>query len=77
MLPCEEFSDHNVTDDYRFVKRTTVVARLFYHTANCLLAQTNPLIPPSSPEMAEMQMFHSHQLCGIVAHVKDRSVWFV
>ena len=72
-----KISDQNTTDYYRFIKRTTVVARLFYHTANCLLAQTNPLIPPSSPEMADMQMFHSHQLCGIVAHVKDRLVWFV
>jgi hypothetical protein len=61
-----------MTNGYRFVKRTTVVARLFYHTAICLLAQTNPLMPPSSPEMHDMQLFHSHQLCGIVAHVKDR-----
>lgn len=59
-------------NEYRFIKRTTVVARLFYNTAICLLAQTNPLMPSSSAEMHEMQMSHSHQLCGIVAHVKDR-----
>ena len=37
----------------------------------CLLAQTHPA---SSQEMRDLQLYHSHQLCGIVAHVKDRSV---
>jgi len=56
------------------IKRTTIVARLFYHTAMCLLTRINPILPISSPEMHELQTSHSHDLCGIVAHVKDRGV---
>lgn len=40
----------------------------------CLLARVNPILPSSSPEMHELQQSHSHDLCGIVAHVKDRGV---
>ena len=40
----------------------------------CLLARINPALPVTSPEMHEMQTTHSHDLCGIVAHVKDRGV---
>ena len=58
----------------RLIKRTTVVARMFYHTAMCLLAQTNPAMSTSTQEMHDMQLSHSHDLCGIVAHVKDRGV---
>ncbi len=40
----------------------------------CLLTRINPILPISSPEMHELQTSHSHDLCGIVAHVKDRGV---
>jgi hypothetical protein len=40
----------------------------------CLLPQINPLMPKDSEEMHAMQLTHSHQICGIVAHVKDRGV---
>ncbi|KAK5165134.1 uncharacterized protein LTR77_009231 [Saxophila tyrrhenica] len=57
------------------IKRSTVVARLFYHTAQLLLSQTNPYYSPTnSPEMADMQSRHSQMICGISAHVKDRGV---
>ncbi|KAL9038203.1 MAG: hypothetical protein Q9214_005380 [Letrouitia sp. 1 TL-2023] len=56
------------------IKRTTIVSRLFYHTGMCLLAQTHPLMSTHSPEMHELQQTHAHDLCGIVAHVKDRGV---
>lgn len=39
-----------------------------------LLPQVNPFEPASSPAMHEMQLQHSHQICGIVAHAKDRGV---
>src|SRR5271168_1763119 len=39
-----------------------------------LLSQINPLQSNNAPEMQEMQLHHSHQICGIVAHVKDRGV---
>jgi hypothetical protein len=39
-----------------------------------LLPQINPLQLKDTPEMHEMQLHHSHQICGIVAHVKDRGV---
>ncbi|CAG8957819.1 hypothetical protein HYFRA_00000159 [Hymenoscyphus fraxineus] len=58
----------------KLVKRATIVGRLFYHTAMCLLPQIHPLIPKESDELRPMQMHHAHQICGIVAHVKDRGV---
>jgi len=57
------------------IKRSTIVARLFYHTAQLLLAQINPFFSPaSSPEMADLQSRHATMICGIAAHVKDRGV---
>ncbi|CAL3971463.1 unnamed protein product [Diplocarpon coronariae] len=56
------------------IKRATIVGRLFYHTAVCLLAQINPLQSRDTDEMNTMQMHHAHLICGIVAHVKDRGV---
>lgn len=56
------------------LKRITIVARLFYHTAMLLLAQTNPFAaaPGQIEEMHSMQHFHATLICGIVAHTKDR-----
>lgn len=54
------------------IKRTSIVARLFYHTALCLLAQINPLQAPNDPEMQSLLQTHSKFICGISAHVKDR-----
>jgi len=56
------------------IKRTTIVARLFYHTASLLLSQTHPYYGTDNVEMAEMQRRHSQMVCGIAAHVKDRYV---
>ncbi|KAK3721073.1 hypothetical protein LTR37_003363 [Vermiconidia calcicola] len=56
------------------VKRSTIVARLFYHTAQLLLAQVNPYYGTDNMEMADMQTRHSQMICGIAAHVKDRGV---
>lgn len=39
-----------------------------------LLPQINPFESASTPAMQDMQLQHSHQICGIVAHVKDRGV---
>ncbi|KAF9881507.1 C6 zinc finger domain-containing protein [Colletotrichum karsti] len=57
------------------IKRAAIIGRLFYHTAQCLLAQTNPMEPgKASEEMRALQLHHAHQVCGIVAHTKDRGV---
>ncbi|KAK7527120.1 uncharacterized protein IWZ02DRAFT_192521 [Phyllosticta citriasiana] len=56
------------------IKRTTIVARLFYHTALCLLAQTHPALSRETDEMRELLVRNSQLICGIVAHVKDRGV---
>lgn len=56
------------------IKRGTIVARLFYHTCMCLLAQINPIMGPDAEEMRDMQQRHSQLICGITAHVKDRGV---
>jgi hypothetical protein len=55
------------------IKRTAIVARLFYHTAMLLLSQINPYLSVGVPgEMADMQRTHAQMICGIAAHVKDR-----
>lgn len=54
------------------IRRISTVARLFYHTAMCLLAQTNPLQGPDQPEMHKLQMEHAFIICGLVAHEPDR-----
>ncbi|KAH8809039.1 hypothetical protein F5884DRAFT_822151 [Xylogone sp. PMI_703] len=56
------------------IKRATIVGRLFYHTAMCLLPQIHPLLPRETEEMNIMLIHHAHQICGITAHVKDRGV---
>ncbi|KAG0652776.1 Zinc finger transcription factor 37, partial [Hyphodiscus hymeniophilus] len=56
------------------IKRATIVGRLFYHTAMCLLPQINPIMSKDTKEMHDMQLSHAHQICGITAHVKDRGV---
>lgn len=61
-----------MADRSRLIKRTTITARLFYHTAMCLLAQINPIVSSDVQEMHDLQTSHSRQICGIVAHVKDR-----
>lgn len=56
------------------IKRASIVARLFYHTCMCLLAQINPLQSADTPDMHQMLTEHSQLICGISAHVKDRGV---
>ncbi|KAK2055558.1 hypothetical protein LY76DRAFT_520231 [Colletotrichum caudatum] len=57
------------------IKRAAIIGRLFYHTAQCILAQTNPMEPgKASEEMRALQLHHAHQVCGIVAHTKDRGI---
>lgn len=61
----------------RLIKRATVVARMFYHTALIVLTQTNPMMPISQQEvldMQAMQLENARECCGIIAHVKDRYV---
>ncbi|EZF32236.1 hypothetical protein H109_06763 [Trichophyton interdigitale MR816] len=56
------------------VKRSSVVARLFYHTTCVLLAKTHPTESQFSENMLAIQQSHANDICGIVAHVKDRGV---
>ncbi|KAI4595613.1 hypothetical protein KJ359_006602 [Pestalotiopsis sp. 9143b] len=56
------------------IKRAAIVGRLYYHTAQCLLAQINPLLAKECDESRAVQRHHAHQVCGIVAHTKDRGV---
>ena len=74
--------------DVWIIKRTSIVGRLLYHNAMILLAQINPMATPSgspmptanglqTPSQAELEnleRYHALQICGIVAHVKDRGV---
>ncbi|KAI0150687.1 hypothetical protein GGR57DRAFT_180448 [Xylariaceae sp. FL1272] len=56
------------------VKRAAVVGRLYYHMALCILAQANPSAPKDSQDARITQQHHAHQVCGIVAHNKDRGI---
>lgn len=58
----------------RLIKRSTIVARLFYHTAMCVLHQIHPLMSGNTEQMHQVRLDHAQQICGIVAHVKDRGV---
>lgn len=58
----------------RLIKRPAVIGRLFYHTAMCVLAQINPTNPHDSKENRAAQLHHAHQVCGIVAHTRDKGV---
>jgi len=65
----DQTSSKSAFPEVWLIKRATIVGRLFYHTAMCLLAQINPLMSKDAQEMNKMQMHHAHLICGIVAHV--------
>jgi hypothetical protein len=57
------------------IKRPTIVARMFYHSAMALLGGTHPAVGMDQEykdSLEQMKVSHSRQICGIVAHVKDR-----
>ncbi|RYP73690.1 hypothetical protein DL769_004161 [Monosporascus sp. CRB-8-3] len=56
------------------IKRPAIVGRLYYHVAQCLLAQANPVSTRDTADMRTAQLHHAHQVCGIVAHTEDRGV---
>ncbi|KAE8350417.1 hypothetical protein BDV28DRAFT_139173 [Aspergillus coremiiformis] len=56
------------------IKRSSIIARLFYHTTRILLTKAHPLESEFSPEMQSVQQSHAHDICGIVANLKDRGV---
>ncbi|PWY84843.1 hypothetical protein BO70DRAFT_334780 [Aspergillus heteromorphus CBS 117.55] len=56
------------------IKRSTIVAQLLYHTARILLTKTNPVESEFSTEMQTIQQSHARDICGIVAHSRDRGV---
>ncbi|OTB10028.1 hypothetical protein K445DRAFT_71093 [Daldinia sp. EC12] len=67
-------ADNSLFPNVWLIKRAAIVGRLYYHTAQCLLAQINPILPKNSEEARRVQQHHAHQVCGIVAHTKDRGV---
>ncbi|KAH9889582.1 hypothetical protein F4778DRAFT_773227 [Xylariomycetidae sp. FL2044] len=56
------------------IKRAAIVGRLYFHTAECILAQVNPQSPRDADDSRTTQQFHARQVCGIVVHTKDRGV---
>jgi hypothetical protein len=76
-VPVNMTSSKSSFPEVWFIKRATIVARLFYHTAMALLGAVHPMNNVDQQivsEMDEMRQYHSRQICGIVAHVKDRGV---
>jgi hypothetical protein len=57
------------------IKRPTILARMFYHSAMALLGGMHPDVGMDQDykdSLEQMKIYHSKQICGIVAHVKDR-----
>ncbi|KAK5117360.1 hypothetical protein LTR62_005977 [Meristemomyces frigidus] len=73
-LYSHQTSSKSLFPEVWLVKRSAIVGRLFFHTAQLLLAQTHPYYGTENGEMAELAKRHSNMICGIVAHVKDRGV---
>lgn len=62
-----------------YIKRTTIISRLFWHTAMVLLASVHPMAdastnPQLADEMAQTRLHHARQICGMVKHAKDRGI---
>ncbi|KAF2009929.1 hypothetical protein BU24DRAFT_67612 [Aaosphaeria arxii CBS 175.79] len=74
ILPIGQTLSGSSFPDVWLVKRASIVARLFFHTCMCLLAQIHPFKSPHEGEMRNMLENNSLLICGIVAHVKDRGV---
>jgi hypothetical protein len=59
----------------RFPSSGAVLGRLFYHTAQCILAQTYPHEPiHGEHEMRGLQRHHAREICGIVAHAQGGEI---
>ncbi|KAI5457110.1 hypothetical protein BGZ63DRAFT_495364 [Mariannaea sp. PMI_226] len=57
------------------IRKTAILGRLFYHTAQSLLAQHHPVEEVRRSEGINLlRLHHAHQICGIVAHTKDGGV---
>ncbi|CAG7921277.1 unnamed protein product [Penicillium olsonii] len=54
--------------------RSAIIARLIYHITRILLANTHPLQSELNDEMQKLRHTHAHDLCGLVAHAKDRGI---
>jgi hypothetical protein len=75
VLPTYVTSSKSSFPEVWLIKRSTIVARLFYHTALALLGDVHPMAnvdPQVTQQMQDLRLYHSRQICGIVAHVKDR-----
>ncbi|POR34727.1 Uncharacterized protein TPAR_05088 [Tolypocladium paradoxum] len=61
-----------LTSATRLTRNSAILGRLFYHTAQCILTQTNPMEPSQlSEEMKALQLHHARQILGIVASSRD------
>lgn len=74
MLLPSQTSSRSSFPEVWLLKRSNIVGRLFYHTAFCLLSRIHPMVPETDLNLLEMRQHHSRQICGLVAHVKDRGV---
>ncbi|CAK7266238.1 hypothetical protein SEPCBS57363_001994 [Sporothrix epigloea] len=72
LFPGQDSNKSSVFPNIWLVKRTAIIGRLFYHTAMILLHQINPDEPQDSKANQTAQHHHAHQVCGIIAHTKNR-----
>ncbi|RYP04891.1 hypothetical protein DL764_004161 [Monosporascus ibericus] len=71
---CDSWNNAVPCPMHSFGYRAAIVGHLYYHMAQCLLAQVNPVSPQDTADMRTAQLHHAHQVCGIVAHTEDRGV---
>ncbi|KAJ5558624.1 hypothetical protein N7535_008841 [Penicillium sp. DV-2018c] len=57
-----------------FTQRSAIVARLFYYATRILLAKTNLSTSESDKETRIKQRNHAYDICGLIAHTKDRGI---
>ncbi|TWU79060.1 hypothetical protein ED733_008598 [Metarhizium rileyi] len=74
-LAIKSASEPSLFPKFWLAQTSAMLGRIFYHTAQCILAQVNPIeSSQQSPEMKELQQHHARQVMGIVASDRGRSV---
>jgi hypothetical protein len=61
-----------MADIFRILKRSAIIARLFFHMTRILLSKSNPIQSEFDGDMRDMQRIHAYEICGLVACNKDR-----
>ncbi|KGO63844.1 Protein of unknown function DUF3468 [Penicillium italicum] len=67
-------SSKSIFPEVWLVNRSAIVSRLFYYASRILLAKTHPFQSEFDQDMRKMKLNHAYEMCGLIAHTKDRGV---